>query len=314
MTEGPKNQELEINLATFLKVIWSRKLILAFLLVLAACGGAAWFKFQKKTYVSSVTFVQSKGDVDLSAMQGLGALSMLGMGGATSEPPLLKYLEKYIKTREFLLSLRDSMYRDTSVIRKLLGPGADLPNAQLAYLGKIAPLLKVTRDNGMVTIKASHTDSLFSFFLVNTVYSTFSRDFSQERRNLLRDNLVFVRELVEKTQEESQKAAAALRVFMEQNREMGAPIIEEKRHAIMLRVKMAEEKYVQSEKEKALLEIKNERKDESLVIIEKAFIPDSPASPVLALCLAVPIVLALVLGIIAIGIADRRKWITVQTR
>lgn len=304
------NEEVDINLLNLFKAAWSKKVIFLASLAIGTAVGAAWFKLGEKRFSASISFVQSREETDLSAMGGLGALSMLGVGAATSDPPLLKFMEKYVKTREFILSIQDSLYAGEPLHVKILGNTARGPASDEVFFMRTAPMFKITKEAGLLTIKATHPDSAFALALANLIYSSFSQRFDRERRNILRDNLDFVSDLVEKSKTEMQRASGNMRIFLEQNRELGAPHLLQKRNELLLESRLAEEKYVQAEKERSLLEIKNEKKDARLVVIENSFMPRSPEYPKLIICMAVPIVTSMVLCGMIIAVLDRRRWIT----
>lgn len=309
MTQSDNSTEWVIDLWRLVRVIFSRWKLLGLFLCLGAGLGLSLILNSKKVYLSSVSFVQSSSGSDISSMGGMGALSLLGFNAGTSEPPMIKHFEKYLSTLDFVIQLKDSMYKDTSLYQRLLGLDSLRPDAVELFADRVGALSSIRRAEGLVNLEVKHTDPEFAFFLVQAIYKNFYRDFETDRKKSIRDNLGLVEEFVEKTRSELQRATANLRVFLDRNRGFGSPDLEQRRGELMLEVRLAEERYVAAEKEKGILEIRNEKRDQGLTVIERPHVPLRPANTRKTLVLVFSIFLFMVAGVAFIMVLDRKKWL-----
>lgn len=296
-----------IDFMQFFKVVLKRKGILLLALAAGLAMGIAWQILAKKKYSTMTSFVRNQATDDLSAMGGLSSLSLLGMGGNTADPPLIKFIDKYLKSREFIAQLRGESYLGAP-LAKALGMKEGDTSAE-AFYGTLSSRIKVVKETGLITIRIWDRDPEFSLFLTKRIYEKFEADFDLARRKTIRENLAFAGDVVLKSRRELSESASAMRDFLERNRGLGSPALELSRNELMMKMKMAEERYLMAEKERATLEIKNERKEQGLAVIEKPFLPTSSIYPKLSVTLPVSVILAMFIAFLLIGILERRAWI-----
>lgn len=305
---APRQHALVIDLAQLIRAVLRRKVILLFALAAGLAAGLAWHAMAKKRYSSTISFVRNQATEDASPLGGLGPLSLLGLGGQTWDPPLLKFIDKYLKSREFIAQLKSESYHGQSLAKALDPKATDTTVG--AFYGSMVGRIKVIKETGLISIKVWDPDPALSLHLTNRVFERFQADFDDARRKAIQENLSFANELVAKSRRDLASAASALREFLERNRGLGSPSLEQSRNELMMKQRLAEERYLMSEKERGALEIKNERKEQSLVIIERPFLPGAPEYPKRLITLALPLLGSMALAFLLIGFLERRAWIT----
>lgn len=297
-----------IDMAQFFRAVLRRKGILLLAAIAGVAAGLAWHALAAKRYSSTISFVRNQAMDEASPLGGLGPLSLLGMGGQTWDPPLLKFIDKYLKSREFISQMRSESYLGQP-LPVALDPKKPDTTAE-GFYGRMSGRIKVVKETGLISIKVWDRDPGLSMHLTNLVFDRFQADFDNARRKAIQENLEFANDMVAKSRKELTGAGSALRDFLERNRGLGSPSLEQQRNELMMKERLAQERYLMAEKERGALEIKNERKEQSLVIIEKPFLPASPDYPKRILTVTLPLLAAFALAFLAIGILDRRSWIT----
>lgn len=299
-----------VDLARLAGAAAARKWLVLAMLFTGAAAGAAWHALAERRYAAHIAFVKSQAEDHAAGLMGMGSLGLLGVAGQSQEPPLLRYIERYLKTRDFLREF-DSLYYFGAPLRAHLSePGEALDS--IGFYEALGARLKVDKEDGLIIIKALDRDPAFTVFLADRVYEMFRLDYEQARLQMIEENLNFANDLVARKRAELSQATVVLRDFLEANRGLGSPSLEQRRGELALKVKLAEEKYILAEKEKSTLEIKHEKKDQSLAVIERPFIPLRPEYPRRMVTLVLPILGSLLLALLLVGVLDRRRWIRVS--
>jgi uncharacterized protein involved in exopolysaccharide biosynthesis len=297
-----------IDLAQFVRALLRRKGIVLLAAIAGLAAGLAWHALAVKRYSSTISFVRNQAMDEASPLGGLGPLSLLGMGGQTWDPPLLKFIDKYLKSREFISQMRSESYLGQP-LPVVLNPKKPDTTAEDFY-SRMVGRIKVVKETGLISIKVWDRDPGLSLHLTNLVFERFQTDFDNARRKAILENLAFANDMVAKSSRDLTSAGSALRDFLERNRGLGSPALEQQRNELMMKERLAQERYLMSEKERGALEIKNERKEQSLVIIEKPFLPSSPDYPKRIITVALPLIAVLALAFLIIGFLERHAWIS----
>jgi capsule polysaccharide export protein KpsE/RkpR len=295
-----------IDMAQLIQAVFRRKGILLFAILAAIATGMAWHATAKRKYTATVSFVRNQPD-EAPALGGLGSFSILGLGGQSSEPPLLKFIDKYLASREFISHLQKRTIQGQP-LPKALSPDTSAEG----FYGVMSDRIKVTKETGLISITLWDHDAGTSLQLANLVFDQYETDFDNARHKSIQENLTFANEMVGKSRRDLVSAASALRDFLERNRGLGSPALEQARNELMMNEKLAEERYMMAEKERGALEIKNERNEQGLVIIERPFFPSSPVYPKRLVTMSLPLFIGLFLALVLIGILERRTWITLK--
>lgn len=303
--------EIEINLAALSVALWRRRVLALVLALIGGAGGVAWYKLSDKKYSGAILFVRQEQE---SGLKGLGSLGILagGLGGnlGESESPVLAHVEKFVKTREFAGQLKDSVYSGRTLFQRLVPePEKAKPDADEAFFHALTGLYEVEKENSTISFKVRDKDPDFCVYLPRVLYHAFQEDHQAIKMNAIRENLAFLEGLVEKYRLEKGAASERLEQFLANNQSTDAPHLQKKRNDLFLDVKLAEEKYVVAVKEREAMKIKNEKREEELIVLENPFRPSYPVFPNKYLCLALPVLGCWVGLFLWVAARDRRKWL-----
>lgn len=303
-------RELEIDLLGLLRILVRRKLLFALAVILGLGGGLAAHRLLPKRYESGVSFAfqtQGGGNSRLQQLAALAGNVNLRQEGS----PFVAHLKPFSKTREVTGRLMDLRYGDSTLRQILLGPAVDTAGKDIAYSfhSKVTSLYELLKEDEMYRLSVEMDDPAKARFLAQNLFDTISWLLEEKRREGIKKKLVFLDSLVNGYRMQYEASSNSKKKFQMENLDANSPVLAQRREQIYLQLKLDEEKYLLSVREREELRIRYQQSEEPLIVLEGAFIPQYPIFPSRTKCLLAGVALTLLLLVLAVGYRDRSAWI-----
>jgi hypothetical protein len=308
-------EELEIDLAALVREFLRRWIWLLLASILGFLAGKTATMAMTKKYSARLVFVPEDAS---SSGQMLSSLSLItgrmGLSGESETQPYLSHFEKFLKTRNFTSSLRNTMERDSALGSVKNWYGAGVLESESRFNSWASSCLKGLKKDGLYNLEAVSKDPELSYLLVRLAFKTFEERIHMARMETLEEDLSFVQGLVSNSKADMRRVSDDLRRFLERNRSATSPELQQVEQRMHLDLKLAEEKYVLAIKELETIKIKKEKKSGKEVLIETPYLDPNPVFPDGFRFGLGGGIAAFFLCALVIGFAGKGRWIVKRSR
>lgn len=300
----------QIDFQKLTRILFNNKKYFGLSILIGCILGASIFGRSKKKFSAEIFFVKSNSEQSFDGLSNLGILGGgLGAKLNVSESPLLEHFEKYVYTREFINELKLEKFNDSTLYDIFSPSSNDSLNKFETFYSTLKSKFEIKKKDGMFSFKVESSSPEMSCFLANKLFLEFKNQYQLLKIKNMESNLNFLNQLVARYEVERSEAKKSLQKFMEANHNVTSPYLMEKQNDLILNVRLAEEKYVLSIKEKESAKIKNEKKQEELIVIQNPYLDKSPSNTSLRIYLILFSVLTTSLCLITIALLNFKNWV-----